>query len=110
MKKLIPVDPVDAKGNVWKTTGENIRNGAKEFSEDDIKSIVDIMFPIGSVYCGENSFVLSVGTWNRIEENVGEPIFLARLVTSGANTQRPTVQTSDVIRDYTALRMYKRVS
>lgn len=68
MKKLIPADTVDAKGNVWETTGENIRNGAKEFSEDSVKEIVDILFPVGSVYCGENSFVLSVGSWELITQ------------------------------------------
>ena len=54
MKKLIPADTVDAKGNVWETTGENIRCGAKEFSDNDVKAIVNILFPVGSVYCGES--------------------------------------------------------
>lgn len=48
MKKLIPADTVDAAGNVLETTGENIRRRAKEFSEDIIKAIVDILLPVGT--------------------------------------------------------------
>lgn len=66
MKKLIPADTVDANGNVWETTGENIRCGAKEFSENSVKEIVDILFPVGCVFCGENEFILSVGTWEKL--------------------------------------------
>ena len=68
MKKLIPADTVDLDGNVWETTGENIRHGVKGFYESEVKAIIDIMFPVGSVYCGENAFVLSVGTWSLISE------------------------------------------
>jgi hypothetical protein len=50
MKKLIPANTVDANGNVWETVGENIRSGAKECSEDNVKEIVDIIFPIGSIF------------------------------------------------------------
>lgn len=63
MKRLIPADTVDAEGNVWETVGENIRRGAKEFPENSMKAIADILFPVGSVYCGENPYILSVGKW-----------------------------------------------
>lgn len=63
MKKLIPADTVDAAGNVWETTGENIRHGAKEFSEGEVKVIIDIMFPVGSLFIGDNNAILSVGHW-----------------------------------------------
>lgn len=80
MKKLIPADTVDAAGNVWPTIGENIRNGAKENSEEYIKLLVNVMFPVGSVYCGENSFILSVGEWTQIKNGS------ASLVGIGTNT------------------------
>ena len=39
MKKLIPADTVDIDGTVWETIGENIRHGAKEFSNTDIVNL-----------------------------------------------------------------------
>lgn len=110
MKKLIPADTVDADGTVWETTGENIRNGAKTFSETAVKAIVDILFPIGSVYCGENSLVLSVGTWNIIS-------FSSRAIVNSVNAISGTVLNSKYVVDSqevavgaVALRMWKRVS
>lgn len=111
MKNLIPADTIDAKGNVWKTTGENIRHGAKEFSENDIRDIVDIIFPVGSVYCGENSFVLSVGTWKQITDHVGSPVILGSSLASGGVSSQPTILKSDTEKNfYIAIRMFKRIS
>lgn len=84
MKKLIPADTVDAAGDVWETTGENIRKGAKELSENDLKAIVNILFPIGSIYCGENSFITQVGTWEVIKTDGGLPLIMAPYNTTGA--------------------------
>lgn len=108
MRQLIPADTVDAAGNVWETTGENIRNGEKTFSENDVKSIVDILFPIGSIYCGENSFILSVGKWNKITANVGAPIALGSESATGATVTFAVGGTTVV--NQTTLRMWKRVS
>lgn len=96
MKKLIPADTVDSKGVVWETTGENIRNGAKEFSENDIQAIADILFPVGSVYCGENAFILSTGKWENITKTVSFPVYVAK----------PPETYSSVA----SIRMWKRVS
>lgn len=110
MKKLIPADTVDAKGNVWETVGENIRNGAKEFSEDSVKEIVDILFPIGSVYCGKNSFILSVGKWKHI--NVGAS---GRSIIMGNSASGPYIDTNKILTStteyerYTVLNMYERI-
>lgn len=108
MKKLIPADTVDAKGNVWKTTGENIRNGAKEFSEDDIKSIVDIMFPVGSVFIGENSIIFSVGTWESIDKPIGTMLVLASGIISGYQTNIAVY--GDTEKPAVVVRLWRRVS
>ena len=108
MKRLIPADTVDTAGNVWETTGENIRHGVKEFSEKDIKLIVNAMFPVGAVYCGENSFILSVGKWTQVTVSETSLIVLGIANTTGTpstigiagNTARSTI----------AIRMWKRVS
>lgn len=84
MKKLIPADTVDTAGNVWKTTGENIRYGAKEFSEDDVKAIVDIIFPIGSIFLGENTFIQSVGTWEPVPNSNDIPLHGSVAIPTGS--------------------------
>lgn len=110
MKKLIPADTVDSAGVVWETTGENIRNGAKEYSVNDVKAIVDVLFPVGSVLAGENNFILSVGKWEQITTNSGRAIILGENAVSGASTRLKAfaVDTDEV--HYTILRLFKRVS
>ena len=111
MKKLIPADTVDAAGNVWETTGENIRNGVREISERDVKMLVNVLFPIGSVYCGENSFVLSVGKWSLITASDWYPIYLGEGSSSGTIlTQTPEYSKTGSTARGVALRMWKRVS
>ena len=96
---------------MWETTGENIRRGKKELSTNDVKELVDILFPVGSVYCGENSFILSVGAWRLLSENAG------RIIRAGNNIETGTSYKSDkILIDstspdyYTSLRMYKRTA
>ena len=108
MKKLIPADTVDAAGNVWETTGDNIRNGVREISERDVKMFVNAMFPVGSIYCGENSFILSVGTWNKIIAHAGAPIALGSETVTGNTLSFNAGGTTAV--SLTSLRMWKRVS
>lgn len=108
MKELIPADTVDAKGTVWETTGENIRKGAKEFSDLDVKAIVDILFPIGCVYCGENEFILSVGTWSMFTKGAGKSLVLGTTSSSGSVTPRELYGSSKD--DTISLRLWKRVS
>lgn len=109
MKKLIPADTVDAEGTVWPTTGENIRKGAKEFSDFDVKAIVDILFPVGSVYCGTNAFILSVGKWKHV--NVGAN---GRAIIMASSSDGKYIDTNKIITStteyerYTALHMYER--
>lgn len=108
MKKLIPADTIDANGTVWETTGENIRNGAKEFSENNVMVIVDILFPIGSVYCGENSFVLSVGSWELITNQ-------GLYILSGGKTEKTGDRASGTCKGTEAgasyyIRMWKRTA
>jgi hypothetical protein len=111
MKKLIPADTVDSDGNVWETTGENIRRGKKEFSESEVKAIVDILYPVGSTYCGDNAFILSVGKWEQISANAGKEILEAGTVMSGVTITAPQIVTSDTTKDeYTVLRIYRRDS
>lgn len=111
MTKLIPANTVDSEGNVWETVGENIRHGAKEFSETEIKAIVDILYPVGSTYCGDNAFILSVGKWTQISANAGKAILTAGTVMSGATITASQIVTSDTTKDkYTALRIYRRDS
>nr|DAO17328.1 MAG TPA: hypothetical protein [Caudoviricetes sp.] len=111
MKKLIPADTVDANGTVWETVGENIRRGEKEFSDDTIKEIVNILFPVGSVYCGENSFILSVGVWTLLVENAGRIIRSGNTVKSGDSYKSDMILTDSTSTDYyVSLRMYRRTA
>lgn len=110
MKKLIPADTVDANGTVWETVGENIRRGEKEFSVDIIKEIANILFPVGSVYCGENTFILSVGKWNLITSTVSLPVYVASSVMSGERAQGRVAPIPENYSDVAAIRMWKRVS
>ena len=111
MKKLIPAASVDAAGNVWETTGENIRHGVKDFSNRDVKMIVSMMFPVGTVYCGENSFILSVGKWKQITASELSLLYLG--------TNSPTGEQYNYFPHYTStgsdassisVRIWKRVS
>lgn len=108
MKRLIPADTVDAAGNVWETTGENIRNGAKEFSENDVKLLVSAIFPVGSVYCGENSFILSVGKWEQLAAHIGSPIAIGGTTITGETIYRNFFGEQQML--MTAMRMWKRVA
>lgn len=109
MKKLIPADTVDVAGNVWETTGENIRNGEKEFSKNAIMSIADILFPVGSVYCGENAFVLSVGKWEILSGGIGQFIQLGvKLSTGTVYTTKKYAEAPGEVDNYPVLRMWQR--
>lgn len=110
MKRLVPADTVDAAGNVWETTGENIRNGVREISERDVKMFVNVMFPVGSVYCGESSFILSVGKWEQIKTNGRKPLILAGQNLSGDTVINQEYELTATTSPYTAVRMYKRIS
>lgn len=107
MKKLIPADTVDAEGTVWETIGENIRNGAKAFSENDVKAIIDIMFPIGSWIAGNNSLILSVGKWV-VSTHPG-----SALISGSATTETGEYQNKGVSRidagGVVILQLWKRV-
>lgn len=108
MKKLIPADTVDAAGNVWPTTGENIRSGVREISEGDVKLLVNILFPVGSVYCGENSFILSVGKWEIIRNSGGRLVVAGEGPISGNFSSITTGDTTTINTVY--IRLWKRVS
>lgn len=108
MKRLIPADTVDAEGNAWETVGENIRKGAKDFPKSTAKALVDILFPIGSVFCGENDFILSVGKWTMFTQGAGKSIVLGTSSASGSVGQRELYGTDKA--DTVALRLWKRVS
>lgn len=111
MKKLIPADTVDAAGNVWETTGENIRRSKKEISTNDAKELVDILFPVGSVYCGENSFILSVGVWSMITENAGRVIQAGKNIVTGSSYKSNKFLIDSASTDYyVSMRMYKRTA
>lgn len=112
MKKLIPADTVDAYGNVWETIGENIRHGVKDFSERDVKMIVSVLFPVGSIYLGENSFITSVGTWETLSDGIAKPYLLMPSSETGTR-QRSNMQ--EVATDGTpvigvVLRAWRRVA
>lgn len=110
MEKLIPADTVDSAGNVWETVGENIRNGAKKFSESSVKAIVDILFPVGSVYCGENAFILSVGKWELIVNGVGKFVQLGKTYNTGEVYIAPAyIAKEGAVDTYVVLRMRRRV-
>lgn len=110
MKKLIPADTVDANGIVWETMGENIRRGAKENSIDAMKAIVDVLFPVGSVFCGENAFITSVGTWEQVRNSAGLPLVLGATISSGELLSRSEFATGETNALYTTLRMFKRIA
>lgn len=109
MERLIPADTVDAEGTVWKTTGENIRNGAKFFSENAVKEIADILFPIGSIYCGENTFVLSTGKWEAVSDVVSYPVYVASTVPTGSKASARVAAPPETYSTVASLRMWKRV-
>lgn len=108
---MIPADTVDAAGNVWETTGENIRHGERNFSTAELKSIIDYIFPIGAIFCGESSPILSVGKWEMITILPGA---LIRLGTSIPSGQRMTAVKMQEIEgetvQYVSLRMYQRTA
>ena len=109
MKKLIPADTVDAAGNVWETVGENIRRGKKEFSANDVKEIVDILFPVGSVYCGGSRFILSVGAWKLLEENAGRILRSGSLLETGSSYKSDAILVDSASTNYyVSLRIYRR--
>lgn len=111
MKKLIPADTVDAAGNVWETIGENIRNGVREISERDVKMIVSAMFPVNSIYCGENSFILSVGKWTQITSPSFDVIYLgSETITGQFISNAPEYTTTGANTNGMSIRMWKRVS
>lgn len=111
MKKLIPADMVDANGNVWPTTGENIRKGAKEFYENEVKAIVNVLFPVGSVYCGDNPFITSVGKWDLLTNGNNRPIIEQSNYESGKIIASPyLVQLQETTGLGVAMRVYRRVS
>lgn len=110
MKKLIPADTVDAAGNVWETVGENIRKGAKEISDLDVKTIVDILFPVGSVYCGENAFVFSVGEWKMLTDTVSLPVYVASSVSTGEKASARVAAPPETYSTVAAIRMWKRIA
>ena len=107
---MIPADTVDAAGNVWETVGENIRSGAKEFSNNNVKAIVDILFPVGSVYCGENAFVLSVGKWKQLTDIVSYPVYVASSVTTGEKASARVAAPPETYSTVAAIRMWKRIN
>ena len=107
MKKLIPADTVDAAGNVHRTVGENIRFGDKYFSKESVKSIVDVLFPVGSIYVGENSFILSVGTWVRLGAE-GSPVYVGLRGQTGT-TYKASAK-GDAQETAFTIRLWKRVS
>ena len=110
MKKLIPADTADANGNVWETTGENIRRGAKEFSEDSVKEIVAILFPVGSVYCGENRFITSVGSWEAVTNGAPSVIRLGVSSMTGELMKLGAISESETEKaQFPALRMWRRI-
>lgn len=107
---LIPANTVDAAGNVWDTIGENIRSGERNFSVNDARKIVDILFPVGSVYCGENNFILSIGKWNPISESDWTLVYLGVGTPTGSFfSVAPACGTSSTAKAI-SLRMWKRVS
>lgn len=110
MKKLIPADTVDAKGNVWETVGENIRRGAKDTSIDAVKEIVDILFPVGCILCGENTFITSVGTWELIRNASGLPYLQGEKSASGELISRARYTTDETNISYPSLRMFRRIA
>ena len=110
MKNLIQADTVDTKGNVWETTGENIRRGVKEFSEDNIKAIVDILFPVGSVLCGENAFITSVGKWEQIVGSPGQPYLQGESSPSGNPITHAAYTVDTKNTTYPSLRMFRRIA
>ena len=111
MKRLIPADTVDAEGTVWPTIGENIRNGAKSFSERDARAIVDILFPIGSIFCGDNVFILSIGEWKQFTIPAGSVIRLGVNAMSGTISSLSKItESSSEKGQYISVRLWKRVS
>lgn len=104
MKKLIPADTVGAAGNVW----ENIRRGAKETSIDAVKEIVDVLFPVGSIYCGENTFLLSVGTWERL--GIDGTVCVASDQETGSSYKVPIMLSQENELSIFTVRFWKRVS
>ena len=60
-----PADTVDSDGKVWKTVGENIRNGSKDLPiKEIVLQVLDMMYPVGSTYVGELPAIFNeFGTW-----------------------------------------------
>ena len=113
MRDFIPADTIDANGKVWDTVGENIRDGAKKlsFSESDVKEIIDILFPVGSIYTGENSIITSVGTWEPLSDGINKPFVLASAYTTGVRVRTELEALESATGLYgVVLRAWKRVA
>ena len=108
MKKLISADTVDSAGNAWETVGENIRNGAKDFSNTDMRQIIDMLFPIGTIYCGENEAIRKVGTWKVLSDLAGRMVVSSKTIPSGS-VSIVKVSAGDTTSELVALRFWKRV-
>lgn len=108
MRQLIPADTVDANGIAWETAGENIRKGAKEFSANDVKSIIDTMFPVGSIFCGENSLLFSVGEW-KLLTGFGSYVLSGGTDEVTGDIKNGSIQGTEAGHAF-ILRMWKRVS
>ena len=87
---------------------ENCRGGAKEFSEYNVKEIVDIIFPIGSIFIGENAFILSVGTWEPVPHSNDIPLHGSIDAPTG-NVRRWSMKGTETANSMT-VRLWRRVS
>lgn len=68
-----PADTVDATGKVWRTVGENIRNGSKssEYLDNTLEKIIKEMYPIDFVIVGEVPPLVSKYTsWAPLPYNI----------------------------------------
>lgn len=111
MERLIPADTVDAEGTVWETTGENIRNGAKNFSERDARMLVDILYPVGSFYLGDNEFITSVGEWEKLAGGITWALTLANeSITGETLSSRFVSPEQQEFYPSIGVRIWKRVS
>lgn len=111
MERLIPADTIDAEGNVWQTTGENIRNGAKHYSNHDLKTLVNLLFPVGSIYLGDNTVITSVGKWEPISSGNTLPLILVYNSISGIRTKSDFVVPAQTEKAYgISVRIWKRVA
>lgn len=77
MQKTVYANTVNSDGKAFETIGENIRSIGSGGGSVDLKSILDILYPVGSYYVGDVP-----ATWKTVSTWEKQGITMAVVVTN----------------------------